>query len=147
MAVYLRRPIRKSIGLSALTRPIGHSPIRGRTIVTIFTVDVSSHDGPVDWAAVRAAGISACCIKATEGGGPGLRYTNPLYSSQVSGARAAGIPLVGAYHCLTREDVAAQLRYFLTAIGGGPGPGGGVIDVRPLVAVATRGLAPAFDAG
>ena len=113
--------------------------------MTIFTVDVSSHDGPVDWAAVRAAGISACCIKATEGGGPGLRYTNPLYSSQVSGARAAGIPLVGAYHCLTREDVAAQLRYFLSALGGSRVPAWGMVDVEPFDELTIRGLAPTFD--
>jgi hypothetical protein len=113
--------------------------------VTIFTVDVSSHDGPIDWAAVRAAGISACCIKATEGGGPGFRYTNPLYSSQVSGARAARIPLVGAYHCLTREDVAAQLRYFLAALGGSPVPAWGMVDVEPFDELTIRGLAPTFD--
>lgn len=109
--------------------------------MTIFTVDVSSHDGPVDWRAVRSAGVAAACIKATEGGGAAYRYTNPLYSWQARDAADAEMPLVGAYHCLAAGDVDAQRRYFLNAAGAAAWF---MLDVEPFDELRSRGLAPGF---
>ncbi|GGM76844.1 hypothetical protein GCM10012275_54380 [Longimycelium tulufanense] len=56
-------------------------------------IDVSSHQGHPNWAAVRGAGIEFAYIKATEGVG----YLSPTLDSQYHGARAAGL-VVGLYH-------------------------------------------------
>jgi lysozyme len=64
-------------------------------------IDVSSHqhpDGrPIDWPAVRAAGISFAFIKVDEGPGRRGRYTNPWFRADWDRARDAGV-LVGPYH-------------------------------------------------
>ena len=51
------------------------------------------NNAPVNWAAVKAAGISFAFVKSTESTG----YVNPYYARDVAGARAAGV-VVGAYH-------------------------------------------------
>ncbi|MEU7136077.1 GH25 family lysozyme [Streptomyces sp. NPDC046261] len=56
-------------------------------------LDVSSHQGAVDWPAVAAAGASFAYVKATEG----LTYKNPYFSQQYDGSAAAGL-VRGAYH-------------------------------------------------
>ena len=61
--------------------------------MTIRGVDVSSHQGHVDWTAVAADGLAFAFVKATGG----TTYTNPYYADQIEGARAAGL-VVGSYH-------------------------------------------------
>jgi GH25 family lysozyme M1 (1,4-beta-N-acetylmuramidase) len=78
-------------------------------------IDVSSYQGNVNWASVKANGIQFAFIKATEGTG----YTNPYFSSQYTGATNAGL-IRGGYH-FARPDIstgATQADYFL-AHGGG----------------------------
>ncbi len=115
--------------------------------MTIFTSDVSSHDGPVDWVQARSAGISAACVKATEAGIPGgYGYTNPLFSQQYDGAVAAGMQLVGAYHCLAKGSVPDQIEYFTRYIGGRATQPGhwAMLDVEPFEELRSRGLSPGF---
>lgn len=71
-------------------------------------IDRSSNNGrPVDWAAVKAAGVIGVIIKATQG----TNYTNPLYAVEVAEATAAGIPALG-YHFAGFTDPAAEAAYF-----------------------------------
>ena len=68
---------------AATAAPAGYS---------VTGIDVSSHQGDVDWTTVAAAGSSFALVKATEG----TTYTNPYYAAQYSGALAAGLD-VGSY--------------------------------------------------
>lgn len=63
----------------------------------INMVDVSSNNHlgvqPIDWAAVKASGVGAVMIKATEG----TTYVNQWLDADAKGAQAAGLH-VGYYH-------------------------------------------------
>ncbi|MEQ8446899.1 MAG: GH25 family lysozyme [Pelagibacterium sp.] len=59
----------------------------------IHGIDVSRHQGNIDWRAVAQAGTRFAYIKATDGGD----YLDPNFRSNWEQARAAGIPR-GAYH-------------------------------------------------
>ncbi|KZS88998.1 glycoside hydrolase family 25 protein [Sistotremastrum niveocremeum HHB9708] len=78
-------------------------------------IDVSSYQTGINWATVKANGISFAYIKATEG----TTYTSPQFSSQYTGAYNQGI-IRGAYHFAHPDSStgAAQANYFL-AHGGG----------------------------
>jgi lysozyme len=63
-------------------------PIRG--------IDVSHHQGPIDWAQVRSSGQSFAFIKATEG----ADFRDTRFSENWREARAQGL-VTGAYHYFT----------------------------------------------
>lgn len=76
-------------------------------------LDVSHHQGTIDWPAVRSAGYESVWIKATEGSD----WTDPSFTDYRRGAEAAGLQW-GAYHFLTFcSDAATQARHFLEVIG------------------------------
>lgn len=76
-------------------------------------IDLSSNNPhPIDWAAVKASGVTGVIVKATEGTG----YTNPFYAGDIAGARAAGLD-VAAYHYASFGDVAAEAAYFKSVAG------------------------------
>jgi lysozyme len=76
-------------------------PVRG--------IDVSHHQGAIDWEAVRGDGIAFAYIKATEGGD----LVDSRFAANWRRAREAGV-LVGAYHFFTFcRDGATQARSFL----------------------------------
>lgn len=62
---------------------------------------------PIDWAAVRKAGVVAAIVKATEG----TSYVNPWYAIDVAGAGAAGIVTI-AYHFARMADPKAEADFF-----------------------------------
>jgi lysozyme len=75
-------------------------------------LDVSNHQGPIDWAEVRREGYSFAFVKATEGGD----WTDGRYVEHTSGARAAGLR-VGAYHYFTFcRDGAEQGRHAVDVV-------------------------------
>jgi lysozyme len=59
-------------------------------------IDVSHHQGHVDWGKAQAAGAAFAFIKATEG----ATFTDPRFAASWSEARASGV-LRGAYHFFT----------------------------------------------
>ena len=61
-----------------------------------YGVDVSNHQGAIDWPAVAADGISFAYIKATEGGD----FVDPFFGRNWQGASATGLDR-GAYHFFT----------------------------------------------
>lgn len=62
----------------------------------VMGVDVSSHQGDIDWSLVAADGVAFAYLKATEGAG----FTDTHFRRNWDGARAAGIT-PGAYHYFT----------------------------------------------
>ncbi|WP_033287865.1 lysozyme [Amycolatopsis jejuensis] len=78
-------------------------------------MDVSGHQGNVDWQAAWNAGARFAYVKATEGTG----YRNPYFTQQYNGSYQVGM-IRGAYH-FARPDIsdgATQADYFV-AHGGG----------------------------
>ncbi len=69
-------------------------------------IDVSKYQGPIDWATVRASGVSFAYVKATEGGD----RVDDRFAENWAAAKAAGVPR-GAYHfyyfCRTGAEQAA----------------------------------------
>ncbi|MFO0625291.1 MAG: GH25 family lysozyme [Polyangiales bacterium] len=59
-------------------------------------VDVSHHQGRIDWSALAGTDVRFAYLKATEGGS----HVDPRFRENWEGARAAGIPR-GAYHFFT----------------------------------------------
>jgi len=76
---------------------------RGPAKGSVFGIDVASgqHAGgaTINWPQVAAAGYRFAFVKTTEGS----YYANPFYSSDVAGAKAAGL-LVAAYHFANPAD-------------------------------------------
>jgi lysozyme len=75
-------------------------------------VDVSAHNGAIDWARLKADGVAFAYIKASEGGD----FTDPEFANNWRGASMAGIPR-GAYHFLTQcRSGLAQAQQFLSVV-------------------------------
>lgn len=103
-----------------LLRPPSHFPVRG--------IDVSHHQGAVDWTEVRRAGtVDFVFLKATEG----TTHRDRRFSRNWKQARAQGLR-VGAYHYLTLcADGASQAEHFIgrvPKVAGGLPP---VVDIEP----------------
>jgi lysozyme len=80
----------------------------------IWIIDVSRHQGTIDWVVVAASGIRGVMIKATEG----IGYTDPLFRSHYAGATAAGL-VVGFYHYCrpeTPNTAAREAEDFIAAV-------------------------------
>ena len=81
-------------------------------------IDVSKHQGTIDWAKVKAAGVQFAMLRAGYG-----RYDNQKderFEANYKGATAAGIP-VGAYHysyATTAEQAEQEAEVFLGWIKG-----------------------------
>lgn len=78
-------------------------------------LDVSGHQGNVDWASVAALGGRFAYVKATES----TTYQNPYFGQQYNGSAAAGL-IRGAYHFALpdRSSGAAQADFFVDHGGG-----------------------------
>ncbi|MEV2215864.1 lysozyme [Streptomyces sp. NPDC050997] len=78
-------------------------------------VDVSSHQGDVDWPALWSGGVRWAYAKATEG----TYYTNPYFAHQYNGSYTVGM-IRGAYHFATPDttDGTTQADYFVDHGGG-----------------------------
>ncbi|MGL5852078.1 MAG: GH25 family lysozyme [Phycicoccus sp.] len=81
-----------------------------------YGLDVSSHQGRIDWPAVAGDDIDAVYIKASEG----ATYRDEHFADNWRDARAAGLD-VGAYHfftlCKEGEEQAANLLGRLREVG------------------------------
>ena len=62
----------------------------------IYGIDVSDHQGPINWRTVARSDVAFAFIKATEGS----TYVDPDFAPDLTQARSAGL-LVGAYHFFT----------------------------------------------
>lgn len=88
----------------------GYAPDRGR--YPVRGLDVSHHQGPIDWIAVARDDVAFVYVKASEGG----NHRDSRFAENWRGARRAGLA-VGAYHyftfCRAGRDQAAN---FLAAV-------------------------------
>lgn len=79
-------------------------PVRG--------VDVARYQGTIDWAALAADDTAFAYIKATEGGD----WTDPVFASNWSKSKAAGVPR-GAYHFYTLcRPVIDQISHIIATV-------------------------------
>jgi GH25 family lysozyme M1 (1,4-beta-N-acetylmuramidase) len=79
-------------------------------------IDISNHQGNIDFAKVKAAGIDVVFTKATEGVG----YTDPFLETNYKNAKAAGLK-IGFYHYFTpldENDTRAEAKAFVDVIKG-----------------------------
>ncbi|MGZ3903076.1 MAG: GH25 family lysozyme [Bacteroidia bacterium] len=82
---------------------------------SILGIDVSSYQGTINWAQVKAAGYTFAWAKATEG----LTTTDAQYANNATGAPAAGV-YFGAYHFAHPDthtataDAVAEANHFLS---------------------------------
>jgi lysozyme len=77
-----------------------------------YGVDVSSHQGRIDWGAVAHDSIRFAYVKATEGGD----FTDSSFVENWRGAAGAGLQR-GAYHFFTLcASGAVQARHFLSVV-------------------------------
>jgi lysozyme len=93
-------------------------PIRG--------IDVSHHQGEIDWSRVKTSGIQFVYVKATEG----TDFKDPKFVDNWSGAGAAGIKR-GAYHFFRLETSGEkQASNFIATVPGDPDGLPPVIDLE-----------------
>jgi GH25 family lysozyme M1 (1,4-beta-N-acetylmuramidase) len=84
-------------------------------------VDVSTHNGAVDWNRIKDDGIDFAMIKATQGRsvtGTYRDFTDSKFTANITGAATVGLD-VGVYHYLTAQTVTeamAEAEYFLSVI-------------------------------
>ncbi|GGL29922.1 lysozyme [Phycicoccus endophyticus] len=79
-----------------------------------YGIDVSAHQGEVDWSAVAGDGIEATYLKASEG----ATFVDDRFAQNWAGAQAAGLD-VGAYHFFTLcKEGTAQAENLLTQLRG-----------------------------
>lgn len=83
-----------------------------RAIYPLRGVDVSHHQGQIDWPKVAKSDIAFAILKATEGGD----LVDDSFASNLAGARAAGLA-VGVYHFFTFcRSGADQAKNFLAVV-------------------------------
>lgn len=88
---------------------LSNAPFHG-----VVGIDVSHHQGKINWAEVSREKIEFVYIKATEG----ATYTDPMFHTNIAGALDAEM-LVGAYHYFRMTSSATeQFRNFKKAVGG-----------------------------
>ncbi|HXP52457.1 MAG TPA: glycoside hydrolase family 25 protein, partial [Bacteroidia bacterium] len=101
------------IAIAVLSLPMrkGRDGLQAQTIMGI---DVSSYEGTVNWASVKAGGYTFAFAKATEGVG----LTDSYFVSNETNGTAAGM-IMGAYHFAHPENntATAEANYFLSVAG------------------------------
>jgi GH25 family lysozyme M1 (1,4-beta-N-acetylmuramidase) len=91
------------------------APAFEAAVVQTPGMDVSSHQGAVNWSTARASGARFAYVKATEG----TTYQNPQFAQQYNGSFNAGM-IRGAYHFALpdRSSGATQGNFFVNHGGG-----------------------------
>lgn len=84
-------------------------------------IDVSAHQGLIDWEDVKEAGIEFAVIRAGyRGSTKGELYEDALFRHNLNGAKAVGLP-VGVYffsQALTVEEATEEAEYLLEILDG-----------------------------
>ena len=84
----------------------------GRIWSGVTGIDVSHHQGVIDWPRVKSAGVAFAYIKATEGGD----FVDPDFRKNWDAAQAAGVPR-GAYHFFRQcKTGAEQAKNFIATV-------------------------------
>jgi lysozyme len=98
------------LGASGLVYYLTYTPDRAK--YPVRGIDVSRHQGLIDWPTVARSDVSFAILKATEGGD----HVDEMFERNLAGARAAGLA-VGVYHFFTLcRPGAEQAANFLAAV-------------------------------
>jgi lysozyme len=118
-----------TVGLLWLSRPAPVRPLsKFPAAFPVRGLDISHHNGAIDWAQVRNAGLQFVWVKATEGGD----MVDARFRENVAQARAAGLK-VGAYHFFTFcRPGAAQAENFLSMLRASAGVSMVAVDVESV---------------
>lgn len=125
------------ISLSSCHGNNGGNTIQSVPKNTVDGIDVSNHNGRINWDKVAADknGVIFVYIKSTEG----ATYTDPRFVENAKGATTAGLH-VGAYHYFRMTSSAhAQFKNFKRALDSVP------FDLIPMVDVETREKKPVVE--
>lgn len=76
-------------------------------MVTQRFIDVSNHQGSVNWTQVKGSGVAGAFCKATEG----TTYVDPTFAPNWHGLETVGLKR-GAYHFARPGDPTAQAQFF-----------------------------------
>lgn len=91
-------------------------------------IDVSHHNGPVDWKAVQSHSVGFVYVKASEG----MTDVDPLFQSNWLALGEQGMPR-GAYHFfVTEDDPTEQAKLFFSTYQPRPGDLLPAIDIEVL---------------
>jgi lysozyme len=94
----------------------------------VIGVDVSNHQGDIDWPTLARTDVAFAYVKATEGGD----FRDRRFQANWEGARKAGLPH-GAYHYFTQcRSGAEQARNFMAAVPRERGALPPVLDVEHM---------------
>ena len=97
-------------------------------VTPITGIDISNHQGEVDFDKVKKAGVSYVFIKATQGN----TFQDPLFRNDFDGASQAGLA-VGAYHFyMTDDDPRDQFKNYVELVSLGRGHLPPVVDIEAL---------------
>lgn len=103
-------------------------------------IDISHHQGTIDWPLLRTQEVDFAYIKASEGGD----WRDPTFKSNWAGASAARIPR-GAYHFFTLcRSGASQAHNFLAAVPVDPRALPPAVDLEDLTHCADGMTRPRF---
>ncbi|WP_326798453.1 lysozyme [Streptomyces sp. NBC_01808] len=127
---YMGAGIRLHEGTGAPAGSAGAAGQEAGPLATVEGVDVSSHQGNVNWSTLWNAGNRFAYVKATEG----TSYKNPYFAQQYNGSYNVGM-IRGAYHFALPNGAsgAAQADYFASNGGGWSRDGKtlpGVLDIE-----------------
>jgi lysozyme len=127
-------PLRRLVPGALALLVLAGTAVRADAPRRVRGIDVSHHQGRINWTAVKGDGIRFVFIKATEGGD----WTDPHFRRNWNNAREAGL-LRGAYHYYRPQTHSAvQARHFLRRVEIGANDLPPVLDVE-----ATDGVADA----
>ena len=120
-------------GATGLMQPATSANING--------IDVSHWQGTIDWNQVKNSGIAFAYAKASQG----TTITDPMFATNVQGARAAGLP-IGAYHYAnptapySSDQAIAEAQNFVNVMqNAGMGDFGDIMPVLDLEQPASTG--------
>ncbi len=117
-------------------------PGRKPSSYPVHGVDMSRWQGPVDWSAAQAAGVSFVFLKATEG----TDIADPGFRAHWDGAGRAGVAR-GAYHFMYHCSPATrQARWFIRNVPVAPGALPPVLDIEDTPFSPTCPKRPSPDA-
>ena len=74
----------------------------------IVGVDVSHHNGKIDWEKVADAGVKWASIKATEG----YSFADPKYHVNLREAQGSGLEVIPYHFAHPHDDVLVQVQHF-----------------------------------
>lgn len=106
--------VASAAGYMAYDRWLAPGADPSRELYPVRGVDVSAHNGDLDFGQMRADGVAFAYIKATEG----TDFIDRNYVANTTGARRAGVP-AGAYHFFRFDtDGELQALNFISALRG-----------------------------